>query len=130
MNFIERYSIFWADSTNTKDRISKNDFWLTVLILFISFVIIFKISSFLSSAILYFVFFSSASLTIYSGIRFLPYIFVILYAVVCIIPFVSMSIRRLNDVGLSHKHILSVFCFPLYVYYMCRDSTKSDNIKQ
>ena len=108
------YKELWKNAFNFKERASRRDFWMAFLM---------NVLVVISIAIVLGIF---SAITNIKSLGLLLYI----YDIAIIIPFLSLGIRRLHDIGKSGWWYL-ISAIPLvgtiiYLIFLCTDSTEDN----
>ena len=116
MNFLISLKICFKKYIDFKGRASRSEFWYFLLFLVLSFFSMLLISNYWNNSNLFY----ELSDVLYSTIDYL--IDGIFYGllIICLIPLVSVTIRRTHDIGLSGFVIL-IFVFGFFIAFILKN---------
>lgn len=126
MEIVKDFTSFWLGMFDIKSKTSRKSYWLTILSLVIMFLVISQVSSLLIKILFTFVFRIIGFNDVYIAIVAIPYIMQMFCFCSCIIPFLSLSLRRINDLGLNRLYIIYALIPPAFLILMCLEG-KKDN---
>tara|TARA_B110000114_G_C14734793_1_gene254728 strand:- start:12 stop:455 length:444 start_codon:yes stop_codon:yes gene_type:complete len=116
MNFLISLKICFKKYIDFKGRASRSEFWYFLLFLVLSFFSMLLISNYWNNSNLFY----ELSDVLYSTIDYL--IDGIFYGllIICLMPLVSVTIRRTHDIGLSGFVIL-IFVFGFFIAFILKN---------
>ena len=105
MNFISSIKTYFKKYIDFNGRASRSEFWyFTLLLVFGYFGLLFIVNYWNDSNLFY-----ELSDSLYNSINYLIYGIFYGLPIICLIPFVSVTIRRIHDIGQSGFVILIFF---------------------